>query len=240
MYGSILGTLALGFVLGLKHALDADHLVAVSTIVGRERSVWKSSIVGAVWGMGHTASLFIAAVAVILLKLTISPRVALTLEFGVGLMLILLGLDLVRRVITGEISIHSHSHADGDAEHAHLHVHTDALAAADESHHPVGKRPFWVGLVHGFAGSAALMLFVLTTITSPWMGLLYVLVFGAGTIGGMLVMSAIIGLPFALANRVFSGIVGKIQFAAGLGSLGFGIFYAWHIAVAEGLLASLY
>ncbi len=240
MNGSLLGTLALGFVLGLKHALDADHLVAVSTIVGREKSVWKSSIVGAVWGMGHTASLFVAAIGVILLKLTISPRVALTLEFGVGLMLILLGLDLVRRVVKGEISIHSHSHAHDGEDHEHFHIHSDALASADGTHHAIGKKPFFVGLVHGLAGSAALMLFVLTTITNPWMGLLYVLIFGAGTIGGMLVMSAIIGLPFALANRVFSGIVGKIQFAAGLGSLGFGIFYAWHIAVAEGLLASLH
>ena len=231
MNGSILGTLALGFVLGLKHALDADHLVAVSTIVGREKSVWKSSLVGAVWGMGHTASLFLAAVGVIVLKLTISARVALTLELGVGLMLILLGLDLVRRVLRGKISIHSHSHGHEGDSHEHLHVHTGVLAAADGSHHTVGKRPFFVGLVHGFAGSAALMLFVLTTITNPWMSLLYVLIFGAGTIGGMLVMSAVIGLPFALANRVFAGIVGQIQFAAGLGSLGFGVFYAWRTAL---------
>src|SRR4029079_15145289 len=110
MNGTLLGTLALGFVLGLKHALDADHLVAISTIVGREKSVWKSSIVGAVWGAGHTASLFVAAIAVIVLGLPSAPRVAATMEFGVGIMLIGLGLDLVRRVIKGEISIHSHSH----------------------------------------------------------------------------------------------------------------------------------
>jgi sulfite exporter TauE/SafE len=228
MNGSLLGTLALGFVLGLKHALDADHLVAVSTIVGREKSVWKSSVVGAVWGMGHTASLFVAAVGVILLKLTISARASLTLEFGVGLMLILLGLDLLRRVLKGEISIHSHSHDGEEGERLHLHA---GLPDLHRSHNAVGKRPFFVGLVHGLAGSAALMLFVLTTITNPWIGLVYVLVFGGGTIGGMLVMSAVIGLPFALANRVFAGLVGKIQFAAGLGSLGFGIFYAWRIAV---------
>ena len=231
MNGSLAGTLALGVVLGLKHALDADHLVAVSTIVGREKSVWKSSLVGAVWGMGHTASLFLAAIGVILLKLTISPRVALTLELAVGLMLILLGLDLVRRVVKGEIAIHSHSHGNGAGAHEHLHVHTRAIAGEDGSHHPVGRRPFYVGLVHGLAGSAALMLFVLTTISNPWMGLVYVLLFGIGTIGGMLAMSAIIGLPFALANRVFAGVVGKIQFAAGLGSLAFGIYYASRIAI---------
>ena len=235
MNGSLLGTLALGFVLGLKHALDADHLVAVSTIVGRERSVWKSSLVGAVWGMGHTASLFAAAVGVILLRLTISPRTAATMELGVGLMLIVLGLDLVRRVLRGEIAIHAHDHAHEGKDHAHFHVHAPGLAANESGHHGVGKRPFLVGLVHGLAGSAALMLFVLTTITSPWLGVLYVLIFGAGTIGGMLVMSTILGLPFALAHRVFQGITGKIQFAAGIGSLGFGVFYAWHVAVAEGI-----
>src|SRR5947208_2917470 len=121
MNGTLLSTLALGFVLGLRHALDADHLVAVSTIVGREKSVWKSSRVGAVWGLGHTASLFVAAVAVILLRLTISPRTAATMELGVGLMLIALGVDLVRRVVRGEIAIHSHAH--GDEGPSHLHVH---------------------------------------------------------------------------------------------------------------------
>jgi len=237
MNGTLLGTLALGFVLGLKHALDADHLVAVSTIVGREKSIWKSSLVGAVWGMGHTASLFVAAIAVILLRLTISPRAAATMEFGVGLMLIVLGVDLVRRVVAGEIAVHAHAH-DGDG-HSHLHVHGLGAADSGPGHHGVGRRPFFVGLVHGLAGSAALMLFVLTTITRPWLGVLYVLIFGTGTIGGMLVMSTILGLPFALANRVFEGIVGKIQFAAGLGSLGFGVFYAWHVAASKGIFAAV-
>ena len=236
MNGTLLGTLALGFVLGLKHALDADHLVAVSTIVGREKSVWKSSLVGAVWGIGHTASLFVAAVAVILLRLTISARTAATLEFAVGLMLIALGIDLVRRVVRGDIAVHSHAH--GGAGHSHLHVHGVGGPPDAGEHHGVGKRPFFIGLIHGLAGSAALMLFVLTTITSPWLGILYVLIFGAGTIGGMLVMSTILGLPFALANRVFEGLVGKIQFAAGLGSLGFGVFYAWHVAAASGIFSA--
>jgi len=235
MHGTLFGTLSLGFVLGLRHALDADHLVAVSTIVGREKSVWKSSLVGAVWGVGHTASLFVAAVAVILLRLTISARTAATLELAVGLMLIGLGVDLVRRVVRGEIAIHSHGHGGGG--HSHVHVHGFGEARNEPAHHGVGKRPFFIGLVHGLAGSAALMLFVLTTITRPWLGVLYVLVFGAGTIGGMLVMSTILGLPFALANRVFEGVVGKVQFAAGLGSLGFGVFYAWHVAASAGVFS---
>ncbi len=233
MNGSLLGTLALGLVLGLKHALDADHLVAVSTIVGREKSIWKSSLVGIVWGAGHTASLFVAAVAVILLRWTISPRAAAGMEVAVGAMLVLLGLDLLRRVLRGEIAAHSHDPARGG------HVHPGVLpppAAPRGNPAGVGKRPFVIGLVHGLAGSAALMLFVLSTISNPWLGVLYVVVFGAGTIGGMLVMSTLLGLPLALAQRTVSGLAGKIQFLAGVGSVGFGVFYAWHTAVAEGLL----
>ena len=235
MNGSLPATLALGFVLGLKHALDADHLVAVSTIVGREKSIWKSSLVGAVWGMGHTASLFAAAVAVILLRWTLSPRAAAGMEAGVGAMLVVLGLDLLRRVLRGGIPSHGHDHAHG-ADGALFHVHVPAVPPGTASAPRVGRRPFFVGLVHGLAGSAALMLFVLSTIANPWLGVLYVLVFGVGTIGGMLAMSTVLGLPFALAQRAFSGLVGKIQFAAGVGSVGFGVFYAWHTAVAEGLL----
>ena len=239
MNGSVIGTLALGLVLGLKHALDADHVVAVSTIVGRYRSIWKSSLVGALWGIGHTASLFAAAVAVIVLRVTISPAVALTMELCVGLMLMVLGADLLRRVLTGEIAIHAHRHRHGDDEHVHLHIHAPAIAAAGDSHHAVGKRPFFVGMIHGMAGSAALMLFVLSTISDPWIGLLYVLIFGAGTVGGMLVMSTVIGLPFALASRLLSGLVGRIQLAVGLGSFAFGVFYTWQVAVGDGLLATL-
>jgi len=237
MDGSLIGTLTLGFALGLKHALDADHLVAVSTIVGRSQSLWRSAWVGVIWGVGHTASLFVAAVAVILLRVTISPRVALSMEFCVGLMLIVLGADLIRRVLTGALAIHSHVHEHGGHAHAHMHVHTDAADHA--SHHAVGKRPFVVGLVHGMAGSAALMLFVLSTIANPWIGILYVAVFGVGTIGGMLVMSALIGLPFAVASRRLSGMVGRLQLAVGLGSFAFGIFYTWQVAVEERLFAAL-
>jgi sulfite exporter TauE/SafE len=236
MNGTVLGTLALGFVLGVRHSLDGDHLVAISTIVSRERSIWRSSIVGAVWGMGHTTSLFVAAVAVIFLRLTISPRAALSIEFGVGLMLILLGLDLLRRLARGDFRLHSHAHRHDGHEHVHLHVHGEPFLPPPDSHHHVGKRPFFIGLVHGLAGSAALMLFVLTTISSPWIALLYVLVFGVGTIGGMLVMSSLIGLPLTLASRFVPRVVGTIQLATGIGSVGYGVLYAWRIGWIEGLL----
>jgi hypothetical protein len=230
-----LATLGLGLVLGLKHALDADHLVAVATIVGRNKSLWRSSIVGAWWGLGHTTSLLAASAVVFLLRRTIPERAALSLELGVGLMLVLLGGDLLRKLIAGELRLHAHAHAHDGDPHTHLHAHEGAAAASHAAHHG-GKKPFLVGLVHGLAGSAALTLVVLSTITSPWPGLFYVLVFGAGTILGMLVMSTLVGLPFALAARTASGLSVRVQALAAVGSIGFGVWYAWGAARAIHLI----
>jgi len=227
---TLLVTLGLGFVLGLKHALDADHLVAVGTIVGRHRSLWRSSIVGAYWGLGHTASLLAASLVVLGVKRTIPARAALALELAVGVMLVLLGLDLLRRVARGELTLHAHEH-DG---HSHLHAHA-AHPATSVHHHEVGKRPFLVGVVHGLAGSAALTLVVLSTLPTIWAGLCYVAVFGAGTILGMLVMSALVGLPFALAARRAGALSARIQVLAAVVSVGFGLWYSWHILFVEGL-----
>lgn len=236
MNGSLLATLALGFGLGLKHALDADHLVAICTIAGRERSLWRSSLIGAVWGLGHTASLFVAAVMVIVLRVSISPTLALSMEFCVGLMLIALSADLLRRVSRGEMRIHMHRHAHDGEEHAHLHVHADD--AADHTHHGIGRKPFLIGVVHGLAGSAALTLFVLSTISSPWAGLLYVVIFGAGTMAGMLIMSSLISLPFNLASRKLQGFVDPLHLGIGLGSFAFALFYTWQIVADERLLGT--
>lgn len=226
-------TLGLGFLLGVKHALEADHLVAVTAIVGRHRSLWRSSIVGAYWGLGHTASLLLASLGVLALKRTIPPRVALGLELGVGVMLVLLGADLLRRISGGGLRLHSHEH-DG---HSHLHVHAEGPVEPAAHHHAIGRRPFLIGLVHGLAGSAALTLFVLTTLPSLWAGLFYVAVFGAGTVAGMLVMSAVVGLPFALAARTASGLSARIQGLAAVGSIGFGVWYSWSVLARGGLFS---
>lgn len=225
----LLVTLGLGFLLGLKHALDADHLVAISTIVSRHKSFWRSSIVGAYWGLGHTLSLLVASLFVFGFRRTLSERAAQGLEVLVGVMLVILGVDLLRRISKGELSVHTHEH-DG---HAHLHAHT--AVPAPVAHHHVGKRPFVVGMIHGLAGSAALSMVVLSTLRSPWAGLIYVLVFGGGTIVGMLVMSAIVGLPFALAARTATKLATRVQIAAALGSIGFGLWYSYRILFVEGL-----
>lgn len=240
----LLATLGLGFALGLRHALDADHVAAVSTFVARDRSLRRSSAVGAYWGLGHTVSLLLASFVVIGLRRAIPTGAALALELGVGLMLVLLGLDLFRRLAKGDLTVHSHAHGHapaGEAEagggHAHLHVHAEGEVHAEAgSHHVAGRRPFLVGLVHGLAGSAALTLFVLSTIPSVWAGLAYVALFALGTMVGMAVMTTLVALPFALAARATSRFSTRVQAVAAFASVGIGLWHSWQALVGKGLV----
>ena len=228
---SFWAALTLGFSLGLRHALDPDHLVAVSTIVSEHRSLARSSLVGTIWGIGHTASLLIVGLVVILLRSSIPDRVALWMEMGVAVMLVALGANVIWKVGRERgFKLHKHEHAhDGQPAHEHVHFHSHR----DHDHrHRIfrfGRRPFVVGMVHGVAGSAALTLGVLTTIPSAALGLVYILVFGLGSIGGMLLMSAVVGAPFAVTARRFSKINGGIRLVAGLLSVAFGLILAWNL-----------
>ena len=216
--------LLIGFVLGLQHAIEADHLAAVSTIVSEKKSLWTASMVGGMWGLGHTVSLFAVGALVIFLKLQISESLEVKLEAIVGAMLIVLGLDALRKLITAE-KIHAHAHEHGEREHVHIHLHRDETA--EESHHRFSPRSVAIGMVHGLAGSAALMLLVVPTIPSPALAMVYIVVFGIGSIGGMMLMSFLIGLPlhftasrFAIANK-------GIRLAAGVFSLTLGAYIVY-------------
>lgn len=235
---ALLTALGLGFVLGLKHALDADHIVAVSTIVSEHKSLARSSLIGTFWGVGHTTSLLLVGLVVIGLRLTIPDQVALSLEFGVAVMLIVLGANLLRQSLPLKLHLHAHAHPSdpGGPPHTHLHVH------APGTHHHQGhhlfkhaKRPLMVGMVHGLAGSAALMLLVLTTIPSPLLGLAYIGVFGVGSVVGMLMMSSVISLPFVWTARRFGRLNRAIKVTAGVCSTAFGLFLAWQIGFVQGL-----
>jgi len=204
---SILSLLGLGLLLGLEHALDADHVVAVSTLVSQTKSIKRSSLFGVFWGLGHTTTLFVVGLLILVFKLAIPPRLALSFEFLVGVMLVALGLDVLRKVWREDPHIHTHQHEDG-VTHTHLHSHAD-----DGGHHHQ-HRSFLVGLVHGLAGSSALMLLVLTTVDSVWLGVIFILVFGAGTIVGMLITSTLIALPFKWMTN-FAGIDRILRLAAG-------------------------
>ncbi len=235
MEASLYAAFGLGLILGIKHALDADHVIAVSTIVSEHRSLKWASLIGAFWGLGHTTTLFAVGLLVIGLRLTISPRVALGLEFLVALMLVILGASILWRSF-GVEKLHLHTHAHNPETHAHFHLHD--RREEDHSHsHPFNsmRKPFLVGMVHGLAGSAALMLLVLTTIPSSLAGLAYILIFGVGSVGGMLVLSSLIGLPFILTARRFTLLNRWIRVVAGVASIGFGLFLGWEIGFQQGL-----
>ncbi len=224
-------TLALGFVLGLRHALDADHLAAVSTFVSEERDPWRSSLIGAFWGLGHTVALLVFGLAIAIFRVALTPRVAQALEFVVGCMLVFLGARVLLRLAKAQ-PLHVHSHAHDGVMHSHLHFH---LSGADHEHqHRVlrlGGRPFVVGVVHGLAGTAAIMLLVVGAIPSLLLALGALLIFGLGSIGGMVAMSLLMSLPLALAARRAVQIEKAIRLAAGLFSLSFGVFLAWKVGL---------
>ena len=235
METSLYAAFGLGLILGIKHALDADHLIAVSTIVSEHQSLKWASLIGAFWGLGHTATLFVVGLLVIGLRLSIPPRVALGLEFLVALMLVVLGGNILWRSFRAE-NLHLHAHAHNPETHTHFHFHGER----EESHthpHPFKsmRKPFFVGMIHGLAGSAALMLLILTTIPSPLAGLAYILIFGFGSVGGMLALSSLIGLPFVLTTQRFTLLNGWMRLVAGLASAAFGLFLGWEIGFKEGL-----
>ncbi len=234
---TLFSLLAFGFVLGLKHAVDADHLAAVSTIASERQSLLSSSLVGALWGVGHTLALLAAGGAVIFLHLQISERTTQVLEFSVGIMLVGLGVNALLKLARGG-HLHVHVHEHGGHQHAHPHIHQKEQREAAHTHHGVGfgARPLLIGIVHGLAGSAALMLLVLTTISSPGVALLYIIVFGIGSIGGMMVMSTLFALPARFAARRFARANLALRGLAGLFSLSFGLFMVYQIGFAGHLL----
>ena len=234
---SILSLLGLGFVLGLKHALDADHLAAVSTMATEKRSLLGSSLVGAWWGIGHTLSLMMAGSLVILLHWEIGERTSKTLEFGVGVMLIVLGLNALRKLARGG-KVHMHAHAHDGHWHVHPHLHENRQHDAPHTHHglKLGARPLLVGMVHGMAGSAALTLLVLATIPSPVIGFVYIIIFGIGSIGGMMIMSTLFALPARFASQSLGRVNFVFRALAGTFSLGLGVFTVYTIGFVNHLL----
>ena len=241
---SALGVLGLGLLYGLKHATEVDHIVAVSAIVSEHRKLTRAAIVGGLWGAGHTASLVIVGGFVLVLRIAIPALVASWLEFGVALMIIGLGVAALRRAFRSRADVHIHKHDHGDQRHAHIHFHEDNYSAETTQPHShsvarIGLKPTLVGAMHGLAGSGALTLLVLTQIHSSTLGLLYLGVFGAGSIVGMLLMSGLVGLPFVLSSRKLAGIHYRVQMIAGALSIAFGIWYAYETGIANGLMKSL-
>jgi hypothetical protein len=259
------GFAALGFVLGMRHATDPDHVIAVTAILTRERRLTAATRTGVVWGLGHSLTVLIVGCAIILLKIKVPVRLGLAMEFCVGLALIVLGLPAAIALlgsITGLLGrahqvaaepqvphVHSHVHSHGGAAHRHVHVHRDEAAAAHQNHlfqagsvyQPVPRSAlmsFAVGLVHGLAGSAAIALLVLGAIAKPLWGVAYLAVFCLGTIAGMALITTAIGTPMVLAANRVTRIHRGLALGSGLLSLGFGLLIAYQIGITHGLFSS--
>jgi ABC-type nickel/cobalt efflux system permease component RcnA len=242
--------LGLGLVFGLKHAMEVDHVVAVSAIVSEHRNVWRSALVGGLWGAGHTVSLFIVGVLVLVFRVAIPLPVANWLELAVALMIIALGVLALARVSRkrSDIHLHLHRHAHDGQSHMHVHFHepetqhpgeypTRSESSALAHSHAiarVGFKPLLVGAMHGLAGSAALTLLLLTQVKSIFFGLLYLAVFGIGSTLGMLLMSGLIGLPFALSGQRLTKLNYGLQTTAGAVSIAFGLWYAYETVITNG------
>jgi ABC-type nickel/cobalt efflux system permease component RcnA len=258
---NVVSFLFLGFFLGMRHATDADHVVAIATIVSRERSVAGSALIGAAWGVGHTITVMAVGAAIIIFGVVIPPRLGLSMEFAVGIMLVLLGIltltGMGRAVGAAHggapgghrFDLHDHLHAHGDYVHRHPHGHGPGAHGHAEEHTPLARldhsgigriafyewlRPFAVGLVHGLAGSAAVALMVLSIIREPVAALGYLLLFGLGTIVGMMLITLILSAPFAFTAVNLPKFNWRLRVASGLASFVFGVVLIYGIGFAQG------
>ena len=207
--------LALGVLLGMRHATDADHVIAVTTLVSRATSTRRALSIGALWGLGHTLTVLLVGGAIIGFELVIPPHLGLLLEFLVALMLIALGVLNLR------------------SRHKHQHHHPNDQAEPAPARSPIGS--LFVGMVHGLAGSAALALLVLTTIQEPLWAIVYLLIFGAGSILGMVVLTALMALPLWMASRRFGSFEQTLTRVTGVVSVVFGLFLVYQIGFVDGL-----
>ena len=219
-----LSLLLLGFVLGMRHALDTDHLAAMAALATRSDSITDGVRQGAAWGLGHTVTLFVFGSMVLLMDSLMPQQLVHALELGVGLMLVLLGGQVLWRFVQGRIHFHVHRHADGTTHfHAHSHRGDQGHPAIHRHAHPQGVRfplrALLVGLMHGMAGSAALILLTLQVVDSPWIGMLYIALFGVGSIVGMAVLSVVIAIPLRYSANGLTGLHNTLQVVIGSATL---------------------
>jgi high-affinity nickel permease len=254
---ALLSIVALGFFLGMRHATDPDHVIAVTTIVSRQQSIRHAALIGILWGIGHTVTILVVGSAIILFGIAIPPRLGLSMELSVGLMLILLGvlnLSGIMRWITETFTpaqLENHTHANGTRNSVYRHSHGNP--SEKHHHHEENRsigwmdrtfgrlgiyqvvRPLVVGLVHGLAGSAAVALLVLTTIRVPSLAVAYLLVFGIGTIAGMMLITTAIAMPFKYSKTRFARLNRGLGLVSGIISVAFGVFIVYEMAFVNGL-----
>jgi high-affinity nickel-transport protein len=259
---TLFSIIIIGFFLGMRHATDPDHVIAVTTIVSQQRSAKRAALIGAFWGVGHTATIFAVGTAIILFNLVIPPRLGLGMELSVGVMLIALGgwnlaaflrsMPVASPVPGEKPAIHSHAHNQGEHSHVHPHDHAGeahhhatepvSLARLDEKFGRTGPypfvRPLVVGIVHGLAGSAAVALLILASIRNPAWAIAYLLVFGVGTIAGMMLITMSIASTFRFVGHRFERFGHRLAMVSGLVSVAFGLLLAYQICIVQGFFSA--
>lgn len=238
----MLSLLFLGFLIGMRHALEADHIAAVASLVSKTSNLKQAMKLGSIWGLGHTITLFLVGSLVLTTNIFIPTIVAGWLEFIVGIMLIILGIDVVRRIVKEKVHFHTHQHKEkllhfhahshkgqreitgegcesqtsthGDNDHVHDHQRIDQL----------GVKALFIGVLHGMAGSAALILLTLETIKSPLQGLIYISLFGFGSILGMAILSYVISVPLRASAKGLTWMNNGLQLGIGIFTIVLGGF----------------
>jgi High-affinity nickel-transport protein len=269
---AFLSILAVGFFLGMRHATDPDHVIAVTTIVSNQRGGMRAAWIGAFWGLGHTLTILVVGAGIIVFNLVIPVRLGLSMELSVAVMLVVLGGMNIAAFLRSmpaasvdpemealehsnpepEAVVHSHPHQHGDFLHSHPHGHEPErhphppgptpLAWLDHALGRIGVyqylRPLLVGIVHGLAGSAAVALLVLTTIRNSRWAIAYLLLFGVGTIAGMMLITLGLASTFRAVSKLRQNFAGKLAMASGLLSVAFGLVVAYQICVVSGLFGA--
>jgi len=269
---AFLSILAVGFFLGMRHATDPDHVIAVATIVSDQRGGMRAALIGAFWGLGHTLTILVVGAGIIIFNLVIPVRLGLSMELAVAVMLVVLGVmniaaflrsmpaasfgpeidNLEHPNLEREAVVHSHPHQHGDFIHSHPHAHepgrhphppgSTPLAWLDRALGRMGVyqylRPLLVCIVHGLAGSAAVALLVLTTIRNSHWAIAYLLLFGVGTIAGMMLITLGIASTFRAVSKLRRNFSGKLAMASGLLSVAFGLVVGYQICVVSGLFGA--
>ena len=235
--------LTFGFLLGIRHATDADHVVAITAIISKQEHIKGLPLIGILWGIGHSITVTLVGIPIIFFSLVIPPRIGLGLELTVGIMLVVLGIinlcnykNKIAKILTRFVHRHEHSHSPTN-EHSHLHAHLQNKLVCQDHHLNFFQiaRPIFVGLVHGLAGSAAIAILILSTIHNSWLAAVYLVIFHLGVIIGMMIITALLGISIKAANKKVAFVRKYLVAGSGLLSLILGLYIIHQIGFVDGL-----